>query len=85
MNLDYYFPTPVWWEQTEINNGPIEELAYRLRKENPTGRKLSNQGGWQSMDFRPGTHPEVAELEKRIMDKRPTVIEIMGIKKIVVS
>jgi uncharacterized protein (TIGR02466 family) len=81
MNLDYYFPTPVWWEQTEIDNLPIEALAYRLRKEDPVGRKLSNQGGWQSMDFRPGTHSEVAELEKRIMDQAANCYRDYGYKE----
>jgi len=69
MNFDLYFPTPIWWEETKLENSEIEKLAYRLREENPAGRKLSNQGGWQSMDFRPAVHPEVAELEKLIMEQ----------------
>lgn len=81
MNLDYYFPTPIWWEQTEIDNLPIEKLAYRLKSEDPVGRKLSNQGGWQSMDFRPGTHPEVAMLEKKIMDQAANCYRDYGYKE----
>jgi uncharacterized protein (TIGR02466 family) len=81
MNFDLYFPTPIWWEETDLDNTAIEALAYRLREEDPIGRKLSNQGGWQSMDFRPGTHPEVAELEKKIMEQAERCIIDYGYRK----
>ena len=51
MNLDYYFPTPIWWEDTQIDVGPLQEWAYSLLDEDPAGRKLSNRGGWQSKEI----------------------------------
>lgn len=67
MNYDLYFPTPIWWEQTEIDTLTMRDLCYSMREKDPVGRKLSNEGGWQSMDFRPGVHPEMKELEEKIM------------------
>ncbi len=67
MNYELYFPTPIWWEQTSIDATGMVDLCYRMRQENPDGRKLSNEGGWQSMDFRPGAHPETKELEEKIL------------------
>lgn len=67
MNLDLYFPTPVWWEHTGIDTSSMIDLAYRLMEQDPVGRKLSNQGGWQSKDFRPDVHPELKALENKII------------------
>lgn len=78
MNLDFYFPTPIWWEHTEINTADMISLAYRLQKEDPIGRKLSNQGGWQSQDFRPGTYPEFAPIEKRIVEQTENCVRDFG-------
>lgn len=66
MNFDLYFPTPIWWEQTEIITSEIEKLCYNFRDKDPIGRKLSNEGGWQSYDFRPGVYPELKLLEDKI-------------------
>ena len=69
MNFDLFFPTPVWWEDTNIDTTEMEKLIYRLEAEDPKGRQLSNQGGWQSWDFRPGTYPEMKPLEDLIMEQ----------------
>jgi len=67
MNLDLYFPTPIWWEHTGIDTTRMIDLTYRLMEKDIEGRKLSNQGGWQSKDFRPGVHSELAEIEEKII------------------
>lgn len=69
MNMDLYFPTPVWWEQTDIDTAPMLDLGRRLKENDPQGRRLSNEGGWQSMDFRPGTHLELKPIEDKIMQQ----------------
>lgn len=69
MNLDLFFPTPVWWEHTGIDNTDMINLCHRLKDEDTSGRVLSNQGGWQSMDFRPGIYPEMKELEDKILEQ----------------
>lgn len=69
MNYDLYFPTPIWWEMTSIDTLSIEKLCYDILKTDPVGRKLSNEGGWQSHDFRPGKHAELAALENKILEQ----------------
>lgn len=62
MNLDLYFPTPVWWEDIAINNDEILNFCYDTRKKDPNGRQMSNVGGWQSQDIAPGEHTELDKL-----------------------
>lgn len=81
MNLEWYFPTPLWWEQTEISPDDMLNLCYRLREQDPTGRKLSNQGGWQSQDFRAGTHPEMKPLEDKIISQAEQCVRDYGYRE----
>ena len=59
MNTDFYFPTPIWWLDTDIDNAPIAQLCNNLRAEDLEGRQISNNGGWQSKDFKLQEHDEV--------------------------
>ena len=59
MNMDMFFPTPVWWEQTQLDNTDMLKLCYQLHTDDDDGRVLSNQGGWQSKDFRPDAYAEM--------------------------
>lgn len=67
MNFDAFFPTPVWWEDTNIDTTEMCKLVYKLHAEDQQGRQLSNQGGWQSRDFRPGKYTEMKPLEDLIL------------------
>lgn len=78
MNMEMYFPTPVWWGFKNLDNEKIKKFAYDLKFKDPVGRKLSNQGGWQSMDFRPGTYNEVRELEDAIMEQANQCVKDFG-------
>ena len=55
INLDLYFPTPVWWTDTNLNNEYLKDIVYNKKTDNPEGREISNYGGWQSNVF-PSTH-----------------------------
>ncbi len=81
MNMDLYFPIPVWWEQTQIDIDGMLELCQRLRDADPIGRKLSNQGGWQSHDFRSRVHPEMQELENRILLQAEQCVRDFGYRE----
>ena len=48
INLDLYFPTPVWWTDTNLNNEYLKDIVYNKKTDNPEGREISNYGGWQS-------------------------------------
>lgn len=78
MNLELHFPTPVWWENTGIDTSGMVDLTYRLINQDPTGRQVSNQGGWQSSDFRPGTYPELASIEKKIIHQSHACVRDYG-------
>ncbi len=78
MNYELYFPTPIWWEQTSIDIKPMLDLCLRLQEQDPTGRKLSNEGGWQSMDFRPGVYSEMKQLEDKIMEQAHNCVRDYG-------
>lgn len=62
MNLDCYFPTPIWWEDIKINNSELLELCQSLKNQDPNGRQVSNVGGWQSNDLDPTEYPELSQL-----------------------
>ena len=56
MNLttELLFPTPIWiFEDCPIDNDVIVDFIHEVRKEDPHGKKKSNEGGWQSDDFIP--------------------------------
>ena len=50
MILDEIFPTPIWIFDLEFDLGSIEYWC-RRKKEEDTGRDVSNIGGWQSNDI----------------------------------
>jgi uncharacterized protein (TIGR02466 family) len=78
MNFDLFFPTPVWWEQTELETSTLTDLCYRLRTEDTVGRKLSNEGGWQSFDFRPGVYVETKFLEEKLQAQAEQCVRDYG-------
>jgi uncharacterized protein (TIGR02466 family) len=78
MNYDLYFPTPIWWEQSSIDPEPILSLCLTMRDADQEGRKLSNEGGWQSKDFRPGLYAEMQELEDKILIQSENCIRDYG-------
>jgi len=81
MNYDLYFPTPIWWEQTNIDTVPLLNLCRKLHAEDATGRRLSNEGGWQSMDFRPDVHAELAPLANLIMQQSQQCVRDFGYRE----
>jgi uncharacterized protein (TIGR02466 family) len=79
MNFEMFFPSPIWWEDTtDIDNDPILDLCQRAKHLDPEGRKLSNQGGWQSMDFKAGVHPELKQLEDKILSQAQQCVRDYG-------
>ena len=67
MNFDGLFPSPVWWEKTDINTSLLEQYAYKAQFEDTTGNKISNVGGWQSKNIL-GLSMITNELEGKILD-----------------
>jgi uncharacterized protein (TIGR02466 family) len=76
MNLDFYFPTPIWWTDLNIDNNFVLDYCYQKRKENPVGRQLSNRGGWQSEEL--PIKDDLIELTDRIMDSSVRTLDDYG-------
>jgi uncharacterized protein (TIGR02466 family) len=55
LNIEYWFPTPIWnYKFNDINTDQLNEaikFCYEVKKNNP-GRVKSNAGGWQSYNLR---------------------------------
>ena len=53
MNIEQqnWFATPVWQVETELPLGEVKTLVKKIRKKDPKGTKISNEGGWQSRAY----------------------------------
>lgn len=67
MNTDYYFPTPVWWTDTNVNLELLYDLCQEIRKKD-SGREMSNFGGWQSNDILLGDYTVIDNFIELIED-----------------
>lgn len=62
------FPTPVWYQDIDMDTISLVEYSYGCRFSDPMGREVSNHGGWHSRYF-PGHHiKELKELEDKILE-----------------
>ncbi|UNH61161.1 putative 2OG-Fe(II) oxygenase [Synechococcus phage S-SZBM1] len=52
MNLDYIFPTPIWWVDLDIDIAKMQEICYGIAESMPS-KSRSNRGqmNYQSPDF----------------------------------
>lgn len=76
MNVDYYFPTPIWWTDSNLDNDTILNYCYNLKKSNPEGKQISNRGGWQSAEINAGE--DLPELVSFIMSCMPRTLVDYG-------
>ena len=76
MNLDFYFPTPIWWIDTGLDNQRILDYCIDLRKNDPDGREVSNFGGWQSNDI--DCKQDLPELVEFVMNQSDRIISDYG-------
>ena len=51
INIDFLFPTPMWWTDLNIDNDVITNECYQLRDSQPDSRGRSTIDGWQSDDL----------------------------------
>ena len=63
LNLDLYFPTPVWWADIDIDREGLMNQIYDMRDKDSHGREISNRGGWQSQEINGN---DVAELRDTV-------------------
>lgn len=63
------FPTPVWYEDIDIETISLVEYSYGCRYADPMGREKSNHGGWHSRYFSGHIIKELRELETIIIER----------------
>ena len=51
INIDFLFPTPMWWTDLNLDNDVIANDCYQLRNSQPDSRGRSTIDGWQSDDL----------------------------------
>tara|TARA_B100000925_G_C21990738_1_gene466716 strand:- start:113 stop:736 length:624 start_codon:yes stop_codon:yes gene_type:complete len=80
LNCDFYFPTPVWWNDLKkYDDSELLKLHEWLKKDDPKGKELSNFGGWQSRAFLPEDFPATNEFAKIMEDLSIACLEDYGL------
>lgn len=79
MKLNYYFPTPIWWDNLNFDNDTLLQYCLDLQKQDPSGRELSNFGGWQSQDLLSEDSPVLQNFAEKIQEAIQPCVEDYGI------
>lgn len=81
MNLDFYFPTPIWWEDTNYDVTELLLFFEKVKKDDPTGVKISNFGGWQSHPMYADDYPPLFDFKNMILQNASRIVEDYGLSK----
>lgn len=69
LTLEHWFPTPVWYEHTNLTLEPIKSKCLDLRDQGFENRTKSNRGGWQSRDISLKEFSEFFEIENLVQER----------------
>jgi uncharacterized protein (TIGR02466 family) len=73
------FPSPLWIvNYDDIDTSSILDLCNTLRNADPTGRVISNRGGWQSMDLSAGSFTELKQFEEELAYQAKLFLDDIG-------
>ena len=73
MNLEKWFPTPIWYDFLNQDWKAIKERCLQLEAEDTQQMQLSNIGGWHSPDLAIHDDPVLKPLFKDIQEKLKNV------------
>lgn len=76
LKVDYWFPTPIWMVDLDVNNDELKTACIKLKEDNE-GRVYSNRGGWQSNDL----HPEYSvsvfqQLVTKVTEQSDSILSV---------
>jgi len=74
MNLEFWFPQPVWFKDHDVDFSKAIEYAQKLKATDP-GRQISNVGGWQSNDVDFSSTEELKEVFNVITEGVKQVVD----------
>ena len=81
MHTELWFPSVIWSSIIHVvNNDELKKFAYQ-RKQTDKGRVISNYGGWQSSDIRPGESEQIDRLVKTLNEEMKTCATQVGLKE----
>ncbi len=66
---------------SEINLSSLIEYCYKLNREDPEGRLISNEGGWQSNEVQDEPHAEIQKLIEEIEECAQKMHDELGFIK----
>jgi len=81
MHTELWFPSVIWSSIIHVvNNDELKKFAYQ-RKQTDKGRVVSNYGGWQSNDIKPGESDQIDRLVKTLNEEMKTCATQVGLKE----
>ena len=82
MHNELWFPNVIWSSMIHsVKNSDIKKFAYDLQK-TESGRKVSNQLGWQSRDIKPGENSGIDQLIKVVDEEMSICAKQVGLKPV---
>ena len=82
MHTELWFPSVIWSSLIHVvNNSNVKSYAYE-RMKTDKGRKLTNQGGWQSTDILPGDCEDIDALVRLLDDEMNQCAKQVGLKPV---
>lgn len=69
MQIEQWFPVPIWFDDVSLDFEKVKSKCLDLRNNNHPNRIISNRGGWQSHDLRLNDHQEFNEVSDVINNK----------------
>lgn len=80
MHNELWFPNVIWSSIIHVvNNDDLKKWAYDLKAVDK-GRVLSNYGGWQSHDIKPGENIQIDRLVKKLNEEMDYCAKQVGLK-----
>ena len=81
MHNELWFPSVIWSAViNNVDNSALKKFAYDKMKEDPEGRTISNNKGYQSVDIKPQENQEIDHLVKTLDGEIAQISHQVGLK-----
>ena len=81
MHNELWFPSVIWSAViNNVDNGALKKFAYDKMKEDPQGRQISNNKGYQSVDIKPRENAEIDHLVHTLDKEMLEIAQQTGLK-----
>jgi len=81
MHNELWFPSVIWSAViNNVDNSALKKFAYNKIKEDPQGRQISNNKGYQSVDIKPRENAEIDHLVHTLDKEMIEIAQQTGLK-----